>query len=69
MEWIKSSRSLSNGNCVEVANLPGDAVGVRDSKDCDGPVLRFRPEEWRVFLDAARTHPLGRFGALLPIRG
>jgi uncharacterized protein DUF397 len=43
--WRKSSYSFSNGNCVEVALLPGGAVGLRDSQDPDGPVLRFsRPE-------------------------
>lgn len=66
MKWVKSSRSLSNGNCVEVANLPGGAVGVRDSKDCDGPILRFRPEEWSAFLANARTDQRRtvRFGGL-----
>ncbi len=31
--WVKSSFSFSNSNCVQVASLPGGAVGVRDSKD------------------------------------
>ncbi|HUZ55320.1 MAG TPA: DUF397 domain-containing protein [Streptosporangiaceae bacterium] len=53
--WIKSSLSFSNGNCVEVASLPGGAIGVRDSKDAEGPVLRFTPDEWRAFLGAARN--------------
>ena len=38
--WVKSSYSFANGNCVEVAALPG-AVAVRDSKDPGGPVLTF----------------------------
>ncbi|MFC4050464.1 DUF397 domain-containing protein [Actinomadura syzygii] len=39
--WRKSTYSdSSGGNCVEVAALPL-VVGVRDSKDPDGPVLAF----------------------------
>ena len=48
--WIKSSRSFYHSNCVEVARLPDGRVGVRDSKDADGPILRFTPREWRAFL-------------------
>jgi hypothetical protein len=48
--WVKSSWSLSNGNCIEVANLPGGAVGVRDSKNCTGPVLNFEPRQWQAFV-------------------
>jgi hypothetical protein len=49
--WRKSTRSGSGGgNCVEVAdNLPG-IVGVRDSKDPDGPALLFGPASWRAFV-------------------
>jgi hypothetical protein len=49
-EWRKASYSSSNGGtCVEVArNLPG-IVGVRDSKDPDGPVLIFTPDDWQLF--------------------
>jgi hypothetical protein len=53
--WIKSSLSFSNGNCVEVASLPGGGIGVRDSKDAEGPVLRFTPDEWRAFLGGAQN--------------
>jgi hypothetical protein len=59
--WIKSSLSFSNGNCVEVASLPGAGIGVRDSKDAEGPVLRFTPDEWRAFLGGARN---GEFDSL-----
>ena len=50
LAWIKSSLSFSNGNCVEVASLPEGEIGVRDSKDSEGPVLRFTSDEWRAFL-------------------
>ena len=36
--WIKSSLSFSNSNCVEVAGLPDGRVGLRHSKDSEGPV-------------------------------
>lgn len=60
--WIKSSLSLSNGNCVEVASLPDDEVGVRDSKNSEGSVLRFTPEEWHAFLGGVRNGEFDRFG-------
>ncbi|GIJ34410.1 DUF397 domain-containing protein [Micromonospora sediminimaris] len=49
--WRKSTRSgTSGGNCVEVAdNLPG-VVGVRDSKNPNGPALTFAPSAWRAFV-------------------
>jgi Domain of unknown function (DUF397) len=60
--WVKSSLSFSNGNCVEVANLPGNQVGVRDSKHTEGPVLRFTPDEWQAFLGGARNGEFDGFG-------
>ena len=48
-EFVKSSHSSGNGECVEVArNVPG-AVAVRDSKDGDGPILRLAAETWVQF--------------------
>lgn len=42
-EFVKSSYSSGNGECVEVArNVPG-TVAVRDSKQPGGPVLRVTP--------------------------
>ena len=59
--WVKSSLSFSNGNCVEVAHLPGQVL-VRDSKDTQGPVLRFTPGEWLAFLAGVRNGEFDRFG-------
>ncbi|GIG90967.1 DUF397 domain-containing protein [Plantactinospora endophytica] len=49
--WRKSSRS-GQGDCVEVAGDLGGVIGVRDSKEPDGPVLTFTPPAWRTFLTA-----------------
>lgn len=46
--WRKSRRSSGTGACTEVAYL-GVGVAVRDSKDPDGPALRFSPAAWRAF--------------------
>lgn len=58
LDWRKSSYSAT-GNCVEVADLPGGAKAVRDSKDPDGPVLRFTRAEWEAFTAGVRD---GQFG-------
>lgn len=55
--WRKSTFSGLNG-CVEIAVLEGE-IAVRDSKDHNGPVLRFTPAEWDAFLRAAKD---GQFG-------
>ncbi len=60
--WIKSSLSYANGNCVEVASLPGGEIGVRNSRDCGGPVLRFTSDKWLIFLGGVRNGEFGSFG-------
>ena len=60
--WVKSSLSFSNGNCVEVANLPDGAVGVRNSRDPGGAVLRFTPDEWQAFIGGAHNGEFDTFG-------
>jgi hypothetical protein len=52
--WRTSSYSSSQANCVEVA-LRGPAVGVRDSKDPDGPVLAVPAGRWSAFLHGVAT--------------
>lgn len=51
MSWRRASGCDSN-TCVEVAYA--DDVLVRDSKDPDGPVLRFTPDEWTAFTEGVR---------------
>ncbi|MEQ4304852.1 DUF397 domain-containing protein [Plantactinospora sp. B6F1] len=48
-QWRKSTRSGSNGACVE-ARHTGQATEVRDNKDKAGPVLTFTPAAWRAFV-------------------
>ncbi|WP_327032444.1 DUF397 domain-containing protein [Micromonospora ureilytica] len=55
--WRKSTRSGSEGDCVEVAGF-AETVGVRDSKDRQGPVLSFPPSVWAAFVGAARPGQL-----------
>ncbi len=40
LRFKKSSRSEANGHCVELA-VTASGAAVRDSKNADGPVLRF----------------------------
>ncbi|MGH3321644.1 MAG: DUF397 domain-containing protein [Streptosporangiaceae bacterium] len=52
--WRKSSRTGSQGNCVEVAGAQR-VVAVRDSKDPDGPKLIVGPGAWCAFLGALKA--------------
>lgn len=55
LPWIKSSYSgVQGGDCVEVARTP-HTVHVRDSKDPEGPILRFTPDAWATFVAYAHS--------------
>lgn len=53
--WIKSQLSFANGNCIEVARLPDNMIGIRNSREPDGPVLRFTWDEWSAFAGGVRA--------------
>ncbi len=52
--WRRSSYSGGQGNCVEVTPLR-DGAAVRDSKDPEGPALRFTADAWRAFLAGVKS--------------
>ena len=54
--WKKSSLSTANGQCVEIALLQHDHVGIRDSKDRNvgAPILTCTSEGWKTFLRNAK---------------
>jgi hypothetical protein len=60
--WRRSRFSSPNGNCVEIAAVPG-GTAVRDSKDPDGPALIYPAASVRSFVTAVRA---GEIRKLVP---
>ncbi|NYH42718.1 hypothetical protein HNR22_002445 [Micromonospora jinlongensis] len=52
--WRKSSRSGSNGQCVEVRDRRGQ-VDVRDSKAPNTGMLSFEPAAWDAFVGSLKA--------------
>lgn len=55
--WHKSSRSATQGQCVEIAQTPL-ATGIRDSKNPTGIRLRLTPTQWTSFLNHVKNNDL-----------
>lgn len=51
--WVRATWSTGNGGACVECRRHHDMIEVRDSKDPDGPSLRFTPREWAAFLDGA----------------
>ena len=54
-EWYKSPFSSGGEQCVEIADLPGGAVAIRDSKRPDKGVLCYTAEEWDALRQGFRA--------------
>jgi Domain of unknown function (DUF397) len=54
VRWTKSSHSNPFGNCVEVAELTGEKIAVRNSRHPGGPALIYTRAEMAAFVQAVK---------------
>lgn len=62
VRWQKSHRSNSQGNCVELAQLPDGSVAVRNSRHPAGPALVYTKAEIQALIQGAKA---GDFDSLI----
>ncbi|HUN36976.1 MAG TPA: DUF397 domain-containing protein [Trebonia sp.] len=55
LRWHKATRSNPTGACVELAQLPGDKVALRNSRDPAGPTLVFTRSAIAALVIAAKS--------------
>jgi hypothetical protein len=53
--WRKSRASNPSGSCVEIAELPGDAIAIRNSRHPSGPALIYTRAEVAAFLAGVKN--------------
>jgi hypothetical protein len=54
--WRHSS-FCNGGTCLEIA-VQGGVIAVRDSRNPEGPVLRFSAERWQEFVGGIKSGQL-----------
>lgn len=55
VRWRKSTASNPSGNCVELAELAGGDVAVRNSRHPAGPTIVYTRAEMAAFLQGVRS--------------
>ena len=58
VQWRKSTASNPSGNCVELAELAGGEIALRNSRFPAGPVLVGTRAAIAAFVQAARSGEL-----------
>ncbi|MGE5288287.1 MAG: DUF397 domain-containing protein [Micromonosporaceae bacterium] len=53
--WRKSQVSNPSGSCIEIAELPGGQVAVRNSRHPSGPALIYTRAEVTAFLTGVKN--------------
>jgi hypothetical protein len=56
--WRRSGRSNPTGCCVDLAELPGGRVAMRNSRHPDGPALIYSRAQISAFVAAAKNSAL-----------
>lgn len=55
LRWRKSSASNPSGNCVELAELAGGDIAVRNSRHPAGPTIVYTRAEMAAFIRGIRS--------------
>ncbi len=64
--WVKASLCRGNSNCIEVQRFAGRIL-LRDTKDSDATTIAPTPEDFALFLAAAKAGEFDYLVADVPV--